>query len=222
MNYTFVKHLKEWFTILIITSFIAIVFASLPFINFYALPWLLLFLFLSYRVYLKLNISHENLYKIFLLVIFGGLLFLFLSSIIFRNQNLISKNYVGVYGFEERGENDYGQTVGELTHLMITNKTNLDIQKLEKLDNKYDNIGKEEFLFWQTGVTQGYEPLNIKFYDRNSKILNYFSFGLISFIEIVVLSIEYFIYGFLGFLIWQFSYRLKNLKKILTPITMDH
>lgn len=76
-------------------------------------------------------------------------MFLFLSSIIFRNQNLISKNYVGVYGFEERGENDYGQTVGELTHLMIlTNKTNLDIQKLEKLDNKYDNIGKGKNFFF--------------------------------------------------------------------------
>lgn len=82
--------------------------------------------------------------------------------------HIIDKEYVGISGVDEVGiDDDYGSgTESNYSNCFIfkNDDTRKDFE-LEKLKNKHDEINEREFIYWQTGMSAGYNPKYISYYN---------------------------------------------------------
>lgn len=219
--------IKEWLKIFIVIFFIAVVFKYSQNIDLYSIPWILLFLYFGYKIYIKFSLDTNFIAIVFASQFFLGLILLFIIGSFTERSFPFKDNYFGVYKFIERGTDDNGNTVGEREYL--------ELNKIKKIDEKYydelnygESYGTELFIFWQTGIAKGYEGNNIKYYNNDTAALNllsnFFTIGIISFFETILLAIKYFLVGILAFIFCNIFYRLyekDKLKTFLIPFTID-
>ena len=219
--------IKEWLKIFIVIFFIAVVFKYSQNIDLYSIPWILLFLYFGYKIYIKFSLDTNFIAIIFASQFFLGLVLLFIIGSFTQRAFPFKDNYVGVYIFKERGTDENGNTVGNRKYLELHNIKFIDESFYGDLIDD-ESYGTEQFIFWQTGIARGYNGNNIKYYNKERNTLNlisnFFTIGIISFIEAILLAIKYFLIGILAFIFCNIFYRIyekHKLKTFFVPFTID-
>lgn len=100
--------------------------------------------------------------------------------------------------------------------------------KEDELSYKFENVGKEYFIFCQTGVAEGYTSYKISFYNNESNLIsyieNFFHIGAIAFLEIILNSFKNILITMVCFLLFNlfFNYIYRSNKQdFIKPITID-
>jgi hypothetical protein len=156
--------------------------------------WILIIFTIIFFILKKAGIDP----KIFFVhcIIFGP--FIFLGGVIFsvfigpNNINIINQNYVGTSGVTE-SENANGDGINTHYHnTYVFHKKNKSLSKeLDKLEEEFsEGSSKDEFIFWQTALAQGFEPKYIREYncceDFSQRLELYLTVGPLTIVECLI------------------------------------
>ncbi len=161
----------------------------------YVLPWVALVILIVF--YLVKKINGIKPWEFLGYSVLAGMLFSIIGltiNITLELNNSLEKNYVGVYGIIT------GFNPNTDSEVVIDHKTNVyritdnrAKRELRRLENKYEDSYKHEFMFWQTAFATGFEPKYIFEYkgtDSFSKVLTlFFTIGPIFLLETFINTI---------------------------------
>ncbi len=166
----------------------------------------------------------------------SGVLILVLFSAPLSNiyyDNLVKpymENYAGVYT-RSSGDTVTGGEYDQIEYytspalgniLYDASATNLD-ELYDRLSVDNELVGKESYLFWQTGLSQGYDPHNIPLYEEPVGIVQrlffFFFIGIHVLLEVTIVSVlKNFIPALLLLIVAQYLFRRKSKTSMFTPI----
>lgn len=133
--------------------------------------WIAVFLFGSYLVISKIGFNYRKVFSFILAKPFGWIFIISLSIIFIKplHFTLFERLYVGISGSDDYDDGE-GNFKNSTTPYFVFHKTDKIIdQEVSKLEEEHEDVGKKEFLFWQTAYAAGYNPKYIKQYISNEK-----------------------------------------------------
>lgn len=229
---------KEWFKIILTFFLIPVILRCYQFlenINRYTIIWIVILCWISF-VFFKQKVNQIFLTNLLKRFYMGWVIIFFACIVVYEITETsfflhesehypFRPQYVGYYEFIDTGEDENGNTVGKKIP-----KSLYEINFTKDHNNQYENgtYEKEDFIFWQTGVSRGYDAKEIKYYNKGTsfptQIENYLTIGLMSFLEIVLMSLKYFfisIFIFIFFSIINKIYLREKIRGFYIPITID-
>ncbi|RYE18307.1 MAG: hypothetical protein EOP45_14340 [Sphingobacteriaceae bacterium] len=179
--------------------------------------WLILPIPITYLYFKKRNISKNKLLSVFI--------FCFLSTTAALVFNKAHKNfpfkaqYVGIYSnisteteYSGRYDEKEGYTHPFEKHGLYKIDDMRIESEIEVLEKSNEIVNGVEFLFWQTGFSQGYTPKYIPFYNDSKNILTTFEYfltiGPLVLLETILISLKYFLINIIVFLTFHTYLRM--------------
>lgn len=223
--------LIKWFDIIILFFFTSAILQFFSFINLYSFIWILIFVFIGFLYYKLRKIKLNTIYGVIAFTFFS--LFNPLTYFNITGDFLIFKErYVGVEfnTSDETTTNSQDQEVyvkpfKKVGLYDIKNKRLNEI--IEDLYNLNEVVITHEYIFWQTGFSEGFTPVNNKFFNENKNSLdlleNFMTIGPVVVLERVLVSIKFMLINFISFFIVHLYIRKFKTKNISykIPVTED-
>jgi hypothetical protein len=210
--------ISEWIKLVLVVISSGVLFTSVIYFNIYTFVWISFLAFMTYRfLYKKYLTDHNWNMAVAIILFFGFILFIF--NDLQKKPILNNTQYVGIYGVNEGSPEEKFSLYD--TDYYYKNEE-------DELSHKFENVGKEYFIFWQTGVAEGYTPYKISFYNNESNLIsyleNFFHIGAIAFLEIILISFKNILITMVCFLLFNLFFNFKyrsNKRDFITPITID-
>lgn len=114
---------------------------------------------------------------------------------------IIDSNYIGLDGLDEIEYEDnqgieYSETNKSKSFVYPLKDSEIEMELNKLIEEHVDGASKEKFIFWQTALAAGYNPINIPEYNsydltlERDKLKLYFSVGPLTILECLIESIK--------------------------------